>query len=270
MARATLQFGLLAAQSPIRNGRLHRRCVDGRRCKRYGVAIVGSGVAGALIDKALARRGKKVVIREAGGKIQAEHQRLHGAVLYLHLHGAGKGRTARACFRQKTARCLSKLVRSRYRQTRAVHGAVAVAGPNGRNPKKSYLVKGLERRRQAPSPALRARRGPYDHWLGHGSSILVKRTSRGRAATASSWNGRSATIDLVPGTASGTRAATWRRTLHGTRPASAFPTPQVSLYDGREYRPSLVDAGVGDGAGEAPTQKRAALGMDDPKKPIAS
>ena len=38
-------------------------------CKRYDVAIVGSGVAGALIAKFLATRGKKVVILEAGAKI---------------------------------------------------------------------------------------------------------------------------------------------------------------------------------------------------------
>ena len=38
-------------------------------CKRYDVAIVGSGVAGALIAKYLAARGKKVVILEAGAKI---------------------------------------------------------------------------------------------------------------------------------------------------------------------------------------------------------
>src|SRR2546423_3965353 len=59
---------LLAAQAQSGTARLHRRCVMADECKRYDVAIVGSGVAGALIAKQLATRGKKVVILEAGGK----------------------------------------------------------------------------------------------------------------------------------------------------------------------------------------------------------
>src|SRR2546423_11649772 len=60
---------LLAAQAQSGTARLHRRCVMADECKRYDVAIVGSGVAGALIAKQLATRGKKVVILEAGAKI---------------------------------------------------------------------------------------------------------------------------------------------------------------------------------------------------------
>jgi glucose dehydrogenase len=42
-------------------------CAD--KCSEYDVVIVGSGVAGALMAKRLAHRGKRVVILEAGAKI---------------------------------------------------------------------------------------------------------------------------------------------------------------------------------------------------------
>jgi choline dehydrogenase-like flavoprotein len=234
-------------------------------CKRYDVAIVGSGVAGALIAKYLAARGKKVVILEAGAKIPPNindyMERFFTATFKV-----PESPYTPALFSPEDSTLLSKLADPGT--VNAGRPTVLSLSPDKwKDPKKSYLVQGQKDGDQPfASTYERVAGGTSTHWLGTSLRFSVKdfkmKSSYGQFVD---WPIGYNDLDRWYGQAErelGVAADVRDQAGLGIPYAAgyAYPMPRIP--------PSLVDAAVADALAKLTEAERTALGMDDPKKPI--
>ena len=234
-------------------------------CKRYDVAIVGSGVAGALIAKYLAARGKKVVILEAGAKIPPNIND-YMERFFTSTFKVPESPYTPALFSPEDSTLLSKLADPST--VNAGRPTVLSLSPDKwKDPKKSYLVQGQKDGDQPfASTYERVAGGTCTHWLGTSLRFCFNdfkmKSSFGQFVD---WPIGYNDLDRWYGQAErelGVAADVRDQAGLGIPYAAgyAYPMPRIP--------PSLVDAGVADALAKFTDAERAALGMDDPKKPI--
>jgi glucose dehydrogenase len=232
-------------------------------CKRFDVAIVGSGVAGALIAKQLALRGKKVVILEAGGgippNINAYMERFYTASFKV-----PESPYPPTLFSPPDSNRLSDL---------ADPGTVNAGRPTvlslgaWKDPTKSYLVQGQNPGDQPfGSTYERVAGGTSTHWLGTCLRFSVRdfkmKSVYGQFVD---WPIGYSNLDAWYGRAErelGVAADVREQAGLGIPYASGYSYPMPRIPG------SLVDDAVANALAALTESERALLGMDDPKKPI--
>jgi len=234
-------------------------------CKRYDVAIVGSGVAGALIAKFLATRGKKVVILEAGAKIPPNIN-AYMERFFTSTFKVPESPYTPALFSPEDSTQLSKLADPST--VNAGRPTVLSLSPDKwKDPKKSYLVQG-QRDGDQPfaSTYERVAGGTSTHWLGTSLRFCVNdfkmKSSYGQFVD---WPIGYKELDGWYGQAErelGVSADVRDQAGLGIPYAAGYSYPMPRIP------PSLVDAAVADALAKLSESDRAALGMDDVKKPI--
>ena len=234
-------------------------------CKRYDVAIVGSGVAGALIAKQLAKRGKKVVILEAGAKIPPNIND-YMERFYTSTFKVPESPYTPALFSPADSTLLSKLTDpSTVNAGRPT--VLSLSADKWKDPKKSYLVQGLKDGDQPFSSTYeRVAGGTCTHWLGTSLRFSVKdfkmKSVYGQFAD---WPIGYNDLDAWYGQAErefGVAADVRDQAGLGIPYASGYAYPMPKIPE------SLVDQAVADALATLTEAERAMLGMDDPKKPI--
>ena len=234
-------------------------------CKRYDVAIVGSGVAGALIAKFLATRGKKVVILEAGAKIPPNIN-AYMERFFTSTFKVPESPYTPALFSPEDSTQLSKLADPA--SVNAGRPTVLSLSPdNWKDPKKSYLVQGRKDGDQPfASTYERVAGGTSTHWLGTSLRFCVNdfrmKSSYGQFVD---WPIGYKDLDGWYGQAErelGVSADVRDQAGLGIPYAAnySYPMPRIP--------PSLVDAAVADALAKLSDSERTAMGMDDAKKPI--
>jgi len=234
-------------------------------CKRYDVAIVGSGVAGALIAKRLATRGKKVVILEAGAKIPPNindyMERFYTATFKV-----PESPYTPALFSPADSTLLRDLADPST--VNAGRPTVLSLGKGKWNdPKKSYLIQGRKDGDQPfASTYERVAGGTCTHWLGTCLRFSVKdfkmKSVYGQFVD---WPIGYKDLDVWYGQAErelGVAADVRDQAGLGIPYASGYAYPMPKIPE------SLVDQAVADALAKLTEAERAMLGMDDPKKPI--
>jgi choline dehydrogenase-like flavoprotein len=234
-------------------------------CKRYDVAIVGSGVAGALIAKHLATRGKKVVILEAGAKIPPNIND-YMERFFTSTFKVPESPYTPALFSPEDSTLLSKLADpSMVNAGRPT--VLSLSADKWKDPKKSYLVQGQKEGDQPfASTYERVAGGTCTHWLGTSLRFCVNdfkmKSSYGQFVD---WPIGYKDLDGWYGQAErelGVSADVRDQAGLGIPYAAGYSYPMPRIP------PSLVDAGVADALAKLSEAERGALGMDDPKKPI--
>jgi choline dehydrogenase-like flavoprotein len=234
-------------------------------CKRYDVAIVGAGVAGGLIAKYLAARGKKVVILEAGGKIPPNIN-AYMERFFTSTFKVPESPYTPALFSPEDSTLLSKLADPGT--VNAGRPTVLSLSPDKwKDPSKSYLVQGRKDGDQPfASTYERVAGGTSTHWLGTSLRFCVNdfkmKSSYGQFVD---WPIGYKDLDAWCGQAErelGVSADVRDQAGLGIPYAAgyAYPMPRIP--------PSLVDTAVADGLAKLTEAERRAMGMDDPKKPI--
>jgi choline dehydrogenase-like flavoprotein len=234
-------------------------------CKRYDVAIVGSGVAGTLIAKFLATRGKKVVILEAGAKIPPNIN-AYMERFFTSTFKVPESPYTPALFSPEDSTQLSKLADPST--VNAGRPTVLSLSPDKwKDPKKSYLVQGQKDGDQPfASTYERVAGGTSTHWLGTSLRFCVNdfkmKSSYGQFVD---WPIGYKELDGWYGQAErelGVSADVRDQAGLGIPYAAGYSYPMPRIP------PSLVDAAVADALAKLSESDRAALGMDDVKKPI--
>ena len=234
-------------------------------CKRYDVAIVGSGVAGALIAKFLATRGKKVVILEAGAKIPPNIN-AYMERFFTSTFKVPESPYTPALFSPEDSTQLSKLADpSTANAGRPT--VLSLSSDKWKDPKKSYLVQGQKDGDQPfASTYERVAGGTSTHWLGTSLRFCVNdfkmKSSYGQFVD---WPIGYKELDGWYGQAErelGVSADVRDQAGLGIPYAAGYSYPMPRIP------PSLVDAAVADALAKLSESDRAALGMDDVKKPI--
>ena len=232
-------------------------------CKRFDVAIVGSGVAGALIAKQLALRGKKVVILEAGAGVPPNINN-YMERFYTASFKVPESPYPPTLFSPPDSNRLSEL---------ADPGTVNAGRPTvlslgaWKDPTKSYLVQGQNPGDQPfGSTYERVAGGTSTHWLGTCLRFSVKdfkmKSVYGQFVD---WPIGYSDLDAWYGRAErelGVAADVREQAGLGIPYASGYSYPMPRIPG------SLVDDAVANALAALTEAERALLGMDDPKKPI--
>jgi choline dehydrogenase-like flavoprotein len=234
-------------------------------CKRYDVAIVGSGVAGALIAKRLAMRGKKVAILEAGAKIPPNIND-YMERFYTSTFKVPESPYTPPLFSPADSTLLSKLADpSTVNAGRPT--VLSLSADKWKDPKKSYLIQGQKEGDQPfASTYERVAGGTCTHWLGTCLRFSVKdfkmKSVYGQFVD---WPIGYNDLDVSYGQAErelGVAADVRDQAGLGIPYASGYAYPMPRIPE------SVVDQAVADALAKLTEAERAMLGMDDPKKPI--
>jgi glucose dehydrogenase len=233
--------------------------------KHYDVAIVGSGVAGALIAKQLALRGKQVVILEAGAKVPPNindyMERFYTASFKVPESPYTPG-----IFPPGNNTMLSSLVDPA--SVNAGRPTVLSLGADSwRNPAKSYLVQGLKKDDQPfGSTYERLAGGTSLHWLGTCPRF-----------TANDFRMKSAYGQFVDWPIGYEQLDDWYGKAERELGVAGDVADQAGLgipfaasyrYPMPKIPASLVDQAIADGLAKFSAAERASFGMNDPTKPI--
>lgn len=234
-------------------------------CKRYDVAIVGSGVAGALIAKRLAARGKKVVILEAGAKIPPNIND------YMERFYTSTFKVPESPYTPALLSPADSTLLSRLADPSTVNAGrptvLSLSADKWKDPKKSYLVQGLKDGDQPFSSTYeRVAGGTCTHWLGTCLRFSV-RDFRMKSAYGQfvDWPIGYNDLDVWYGQAErelGVAADVRDQAGLGIPYAASYTYPMPKIPE------SLVDQGIANALAKFTEAERGMLGMDDPKKPI--